>query len=186
MWLHFCWQSIHGLSHLAQDTVHLGLGTYLSQWTLEWTIGNLREEIKQPSNPYANMVNCSLHRSQLSTLRAILPNLEPDAPGLPWGAVDLGDSYVLLRAWDRACVTFNRRCAAAFQLFLISECRPKAVQGDWQLWYIQWACLWLPNMQIARSIWKETSHASNAEHSCCSHNVKVSWSDLYQHRLTIL
>ena len=38
MHLHFCWQSIHGLSHLAQDTIRLGLGVYLSQWTLEQTI----------------------------------------------------------------------------------------------------------------------------------------------------
>ena len=59
---------------------------------------NLGEEIKQPSNPYANMANCGLHRSQLSTLHAILPDLEPDAPGLPRGAVDLSDGYVLLRA----------------------------------------------------------------------------------------
>jgi hypothetical protein len=33
--LHFCQQSIHGLSHLAPDTVCLGPGVYSSQWTLE-------------------------------------------------------------------------------------------------------------------------------------------------------
>ena len=136
MHLHFCWQSIHGLSHLAQDTIRLGLGVYLSQWTLEQTISNLGEEIEQPSNPYANMVNCGLCRSQLSALHAILPDLEPDGPGLLQGAVNLGDGYIPLRAQDRTCVTFDGRCAAAFRLFLISECGHEAMQGDWQPWYI--------------------------------------------------
>jgi hypothetical protein len=58
--LHFCRQSIHGLSHLALDAICLGPGAYSSQWTLEHTIGNLGEEIKQPSNPYANLANCGL------------------------------------------------------------------------------------------------------------------------------
>jgi hypothetical protein len=98
MRLHFCWQSIHSLSHLAQDTVHLGPGVYSSQWTLECTIGNLGEEIKQLSKLFANLANCALHRSQLSALHAILPDLKPNAPGLPQGAVDLGNDYVLLRA----------------------------------------------------------------------------------------
>ena len=60
MQLHFCCQSIHGLSHLAPDTVRLGPGVYTSQWTLERTIRNLGEEIKQPSNPYVNPANCGL------------------------------------------------------------------------------------------------------------------------------
>ena len=60
MRLHFCRQSIHGLSHLVPDTVHLGPGVYTSQWTLERTIRNLGEEIKQPSNPYVNLANCGL------------------------------------------------------------------------------------------------------------------------------
>ena len=115
MWLHFCWQSVHGLSHLAPDTVRLGPGVYSSQWTLERTIGNLGEEMKQPSNPYANLANCSLRRSQISVLHAILPNSEPDAPRLPQGAVDLGDGYVLLRARDATSITFDGERAAALR-----------------------------------------------------------------------
>lgn len=55
--LHFCRQSIHALSHLPSDTIRLGPGVYSSQWTLERTIGNLREELRQPSKPYANLAN---------------------------------------------------------------------------------------------------------------------------------
>jgi hypothetical protein len=97
-WLHFCRQSIHGLSHLTQDISQLGPGVYSSQWTLERTIGNLGQEIKQPSNLHANLVNCRLRRSHLSARHVLLPNLQPDIPGLPRGAIDLGDGYILLRA----------------------------------------------------------------------------------------
>jgi hypothetical protein len=81
--LHFCQQSIHGLSHLAQDVACLGPGVYSSQWTLERTIGNLGQEIKQPLKPYANLANCGLRCSQLAALHAISPDLAPDDPGLP-------------------------------------------------------------------------------------------------------
>ena len=70
-------------------------------------IGNLGQEIKQPSNPYANLANCSLQRSRLSALHVIIPDLQPDNLGLPRGAADLGDGYVLLRACDETCVTLT-------------------------------------------------------------------------------
>jgi hypothetical protein len=82
-WLHFCQQSIHGLSHLTQGIACLGPGVYSSQWTLEHTIGNLGQEIKQPSKPYVNLANCGLCCSQLAALHVILPDLVPDNPGLP-------------------------------------------------------------------------------------------------------
>lgn len=53
--LHFVRQSIHLLIHLAPETVRVGLLSLLTQWPLKRTIGNLGEEIKQPSNPYANL-----------------------------------------------------------------------------------------------------------------------------------
>ena len=43
------------LIHLVPETVRVGLLSLLTQWPLERTIGNLGEEIKQPSNPYANL-----------------------------------------------------------------------------------------------------------------------------------
>jgi hypothetical protein len=53
--LHFVCQSIHAITHLAPETFHIGTAGYSSQWTMERTIGNLVEEICQPSNPYANL-----------------------------------------------------------------------------------------------------------------------------------
>jgi hypothetical protein len=171
--LHFCRQSIHGLSHLTQDVARLGPGVYSSQWTLERTIGNLGQEIKQPSKPYANLANCGLRHSQLVALHAILPDLAPDDPVLPQGAVDLRGGYILLRARDRSAVSFDGECVDAICVFLVEELGQDGITADWEPRYMQWARLRLPNMQIARCTWKETSHMCSAESICCSRNVKV-------------
>jgi hypothetical protein len=71
--LHFIRQSIHLLIHLALETVRVGLLSLLTQWPLERTIGNLGEEIRQPSNPYANLSEHGLRRSQVK--RAFSPNI---------------------------------------------------------------------------------------------------------------
>ncbi|KAF8260469.1 hypothetical protein EI94DRAFT_1610749 [Lactarius quietus] len=176
--LHFCRQSVHGLSHLAQDVTHLGPGAYSSQWTLERTISNLGQEIKQPSNPYANLANCSLHRSQLSALHAILPDLEPDDPILPRGAVDLGDGYILLRAQDETSVRFYGERADAIRAFLVTELRQGALQVDWVPKYIRWARLRLPNLQIACCVWKENSRKTAVALLHFSRNIKFFfWSE---------
>jgi len=53
--LHFVRPSIHALTHLGPEAVRLGPPIISSQWTMERTIGNLGEEIRQHSNPYANL-----------------------------------------------------------------------------------------------------------------------------------
>ena len=58
--LHFVCQSIHALTHLAPETVCIGLAICSSQWTMERTIGNLVAEIRQPSNPYGNLLQRGL------------------------------------------------------------------------------------------------------------------------------
>ena len=183
--LHFCRQSVHGLSHLAQDVARLGPGVYSSQWTLERTIGNLGQEIKQPSKPYANLANCGLRRSQLSALHAMLPNLSPDSTVLPRGAVDLGDGYILLRARDATCVTLDGQRAIAIRIFLLSELGQDRFPADWEPRYIRWARLRLPNLQIARCAWKEKSRASSADSVRRSRNVKVNQIAWYRHLITL-
>ena len=171
--LHFCRQSVHGLSHLALDVARLGPGVYSSQWTLERTIGNLGQELKQPSNPYANLANCGLRRSQLSAIHALFPDLTPEVTDLPRGAVDLGDGYTLLRARDEKAVLLDGERADAIRTFLSTELGPDGIPVDWQPRYMRWARLRLPNLQIARCTWKETSRASTIE-GRRSRNVKVS------------
>ena len=43
---------------------------------MECTIGNLGEEIRQPSNPYANLSQRGLLRCQVNALTAMIPDLQ--------------------------------------------------------------------------------------------------------------
>ena len=53
--LHFCCPCIHTLLHTAPEVTQVGPGAYYTQFTMERTIGNLRQEIWQPSNLFANL-----------------------------------------------------------------------------------------------------------------------------------
>ena len=121
--------------------MRLGPGVYSSQWTLERTIGNLGEEIKQPSNPYANLANCGLRCSQISALHTLLPDLEPDAFVLPRGAVDLSNGYVLLRARDVTATVLDGEPVNAIQAFLVSKSEHGDLPIGWHPRYICWARL---------------------------------------------
>jgi hypothetical protein len=121
-----------------------------------------------------NLANCGLRRSQLSALHAILPDLEPDTPGLPRGAIDIGDGYVLLRARDETGVILEGEQADAVRRFMDSHSGRSSSPSDWQPKYIRWARLRLPNMQVARCAWKELARMSSAERVRRSRNVKVS------------
>lgn len=98
--LHFCRQSIHALLHLAPEVARLGPPICSSQWTMERTIGNLGEEIRQPSNPYANLSQRGLLRCQVNALIAMIPDLERTPPALPHGGLDLSNGFALLHARD--------------------------------------------------------------------------------------
>ncbi|KAL4063314.1 hypothetical protein J3A83DRAFT_4106741 [Scleroderma citrinum] len=67
-----------------------------SQWTMEQTIGNLGQEIRQPLNPYANLSCKGVWCCQVNALKVMVPGLCPEkAPFLPT-AMDIGGGYVLL------------------------------------------------------------------------------------------
>lgn len=153
--LHFCRQSIHALLHLAPEVTRIGPPICSSQWTMERTIGNLGEEIRQPSNPYANLSQRGLLRCQVNALTAMIPDLGPPPPSLPRGAVDLGqpEGYVLLRAQDRYSRLMRPQEADALLRYLGGSVN---CHGEWCPKVIRWARLRLPNGQVARSRWKES------------------------------
>jgi hypothetical protein len=69
---------------------------------MEHTIGNLGQEIRQPSNPFANLAQRALQRSQVNALKSIYPELDPKSTfQLPRGAMDVGEGYIMLRPRDR-------------------------------------------------------------------------------------
>lgn len=152
--LHFCRQSIHALLHLAREAIRLGPQVYYTQWTMERSIGNLGEEIKQPSNPYKNLSHRAVRRCQMNALKAMIPDLEPSKDRLPRGAKLLGDGYCLLRAKDGSKQLILDEPAQAIQAYYEVAAREEFEEGN-DTRVIRWARLSLPNGQIARSAWKE-------------------------------
>jgi hypothetical protein len=82
---------------------------------MEWTIGNLTQELRQPSNLYANLVQRALLHCRINSLKNIIPELE-EFTGLPQNAIDLGNGYVLLQHHD----TTARPVLPAEELALIT------------------------------------------------------------------
>ena len=141
---------------------------------MERTIGNLGEEIRQPSNPFANLSQRGLLRCQVNALTAIIPDLKPAKSNLPRGAVDLGGGYVLLRAQDRYSRLMKEAEATAFQIYIQPHYRNSPARqfgSDWPPKIVRWARLRLPNGQIARLQWKEALKPINKIR--VSRNVKV-------------
>ncbi|KDQ57311.1 hypothetical protein JAAARDRAFT_178964 [Jaapia argillacea MUCL 33604] len=174
--LHFCRQSIHALTHLAPEVARLGPLVYYTQWTMERTIGNLGEEIKQPSNPYQNLSQRGLRRSQVNALKALVPELDPDTVPPIRGSLDLGGGYILLRAMD-TCARQTSISEAAAILMYMGSCGEDLTQ--WQAPRVtRWARLRLPNGQISRSLWKE--QLKTLDKIRISRNVKIFYNGHYE------
>lgn len=86
---------------MAPEVLCVGPGIIASQWTMEHAIGDLGSEIRQPSNPYANLSQYVSLCYQVNALKSIFPELAPPQSSLPSRAMDLEGGYLLLRAWER-------------------------------------------------------------------------------------
>jgi hypothetical protein len=137
---------------------------------MERTIGSLGREIRQPSNPYANLSQRGLLRSQINTLVALIPDLESLPPSVPRGARDIGNGYILLRARDKVSYHMNTSEKNAFARYLKDTCGID-IDEDWSPVLARWARLRLPNGQVARSAWKENLKPLNKVRM--ARNVKV-------------
>ena len=154
--LHFVRQSIHGLTHLASETFRVGPPALLAQWVLERTISNLGLEIRQPSNPFANLAQRGLLCAQVNALKSMIPDLEVDTPALPHGSMDIGDGYALLQKRDTTAREVRECEAEAIRTYL-SGIGGVAEVEEWDSTVTRWARLHLPNGQLARSLWGEQS-----------------------------
>lgn len=77
--MHFCHPCIHTLLHSCPEVMRVGPGAYSTQFTMERTIGDLGQEIRQPSNPFANLARRALRRSQVNALKSMYPDLDTKA-----------------------------------------------------------------------------------------------------------
>ena len=150
--IHFIRPCVHQIVHLGPETFQKGPAICTAQWTIERTIGNLKYEIRQPSNYLANFANEGLRRARVNALLAMLPELDDAKPRLPPSAVDLGDGYALLSKSDRYPVYPSHGTGGAVAVFLGHPMEMPKIR--------RWARLLLPNGQIARSAWRELLRTS--------------------------
>ena len=171
--LHFCRPCIHTLLHACPEVARVGPGAYSTQFTMERTIGDLGQEIRQPSNPFANLARRALRRSQVNALKNIHPNLDPTAvPRLPRHSKELGDGYVLLRPRDKNPVEILEPA-----LGILSASGTVGEANTIR----RWGRLRLPNGQIARSLWGEQRRIGQKIR--ISRNVKVCYYKSYHPNL---
>jgi len=158
--LHFCHPCIHTLLHAAPEVMRVGPGAYMTQFTMERTIGDLGQEIRQPSNPFANLAQHALQWLQVNALKSIYPELDLKSRfQLPKGAMDIRGGYIMLRPRDKIPAEIPGRPAEVLsQAINTSRIR-------------RWGQAHLPNGQVARSLWSERRRTSQKVQVSC--NVKV-------------
>lgn len=156
--LHFVRPSIHTLIHCALETTRVGPLCLTTQWPIERVIGDLSGEIRQPSNPFANISERGLRCSQVNALKAMIPELDP-TPAPPRGSIDIGNGYRLLRAVDTSARLLPTQEAAALVRFYMTI--GVVLPDDYAFKVIKWARLALPVGQVARSAWKEVQTGLN-------------------------
>ncbi|KAF9218944.1 hypothetical protein BS17DRAFT_863142, partial [Gyrodon lividus] len=147
--LHFVRLCVHQVIHLAPETIQKGPPICYAQWTMEQTIGNLKQEVWQPSNYFMNIAYEGVRRSRINALLATVPQLNYSHAIPPTTAIDIGDGFVLLHKHDKTPVypPASDGSAEAISTFLGT--------GHHHLKIKRSACLLLPNGQIARSAWRE-------------------------------
>ena len=121
--------------------------------------------IAAPSNPYANLAQRALLRCQINALKNIIPDLVEPA-GLPQGAIDLSDGYVLLRKRDTTARPLLPTENLTLNAYLEAQHGTRS-----QFSVIRWGRLRLPTGQIARSLWVESKPLERLR---MARNIKVS------------
>ncbi|KAI0706255.1 hypothetical protein C8T65DRAFT_577277 [Cerioporus squamosus] len=158
--LHVVRPVIHKMWHAPDQVVAKGSLVCRTQFPMEREFGILFPQVKQHSNPFANLSAVVAREVGIQALMALLPSLDrhQDPRRLPRGAMALGDDYDLLRALQRHASPCTPAESAAFHVYY-SEVDPDALNGrtrdEFTLKVRRWARVRLPNNQVARSAWKE-------------------------------
>ncbi|KAJ3779671.1 hypothetical protein GGU10DRAFT_280433, partial [Lentinula aff. detonsa] len=162
--MHFCCPCIHYCIHAVPETYRMGPLGLISQFTMERTIGNLGEEVRQPSNPFRNLSEQCKRRACVNALLAMCPELDYTVSTHACYSVDTGHGYILLHPRDKGSISLTTQYPEAAFLF------------DDLLGYRKirrYGRLQLPNGQIARSLWSETRQANSNHTTRITRNVLV-------------
>ena len=166
--LHFVRQCVHSLTHLAKETCRLGPLSLSSQWTMERVIGVLGSQLRQPSNPFANLTSQAQKMAHVNSMVAIWPSFDR-AMRNPHGSIDLGDGYLLLGPReDSSARLLTANEEEALGIFCSGRQDSENVN---RTSVYRWGRLKLPTEQIVRSVWKELERCSNMART--DRNIKV-------------
>ena len=172
--LHFVPQCMHAITHTPSATFQIGPLGCSSQFPMERTIEDLGAEIKQPSNPFANLAECALCRAQVNALKAMCPDLapEPSLVSLNILSHNLHNGFILHHPCQDQPRPIRLCEAEAIKAYFLGIAGYADVQDDWPIdSCVQcWGRLHLPNGQCVRTTWKEI--VNNV--SRMNRNVKVS------------
>lgn len=168
--IHFVRACVHAISHLAYETLRIGPPIIFSQWSMERTIGNLGEEIRQHSNAFSNLAERGLLRCKVNAMKMLIPDLDGPEFKIPRGAEVVGDGYVLLPASETVGSPGTPREMAALHAYI--KTLNNTLLNSYNFSSVRrWARLRLPNGQIARSRWLEDN--MQRESIRAARNVKV-------------
>lgn len=168
--IHFVRQSIHVLHHIAPELQRIGPGICSSQFPIERTIGNLTQELRLHSSPYANLSQRGLLRCMLNSARAMIPELDLPNSAQRSTAINVGNGYALLPKRDTSphpIGDISERSA----LYVYLQAYGFDMRGNFNPKLVRWARLRLPNGQIARSQLKE--NGKSLQNLRVTRNVKV-------------
>ncbi|KAJ7809792.1 hypothetical protein B0H14DRAFT_3758856 [Mycena olivaceomarginata] len=154
--------------HMVQEIRRVGNLILHAQWTLERTIGNLGEEIRQPKYMFANLSQRGLYRAQPNALKAMDPSFDRlgrKETQLPTGAVDIGDGYQLRPKIDNAARAPETAAELeALKLYLSNSWNQPFDDKQDNSRITRCARLSLPQTgQIARSRWGTKSRHPNGK-----------------------
>ncbi len=148
------------------ETIHVGLLSCYSQWTIETAIGNLGDEICQDYDPYANIAQQGVLCAQLNSILAMFPHLNLGKNGsLPRGVKDLGQGYTLLRACQNTAKPVTDAKANVILKYWEEQGWPNL--DVWPHTVKQWSHLQLPNGQKAHSRWYELHSMHSLQKTTC-------------------
>jgi hypothetical protein len=168
--IHFVRQSVHLLIHIASETLRLGPLSCYAQWTLETAIGNLGRKIRQDQDLYANLTQRAILHMQINSLWACFPNVKLEFGGqraAPHRTREFDDApgHLFLPCMEKAPSPIGKDELEALMVHWEEQQWPN--QELWHNAVCHWAKLQLPNGQMARSVWYESSVSMNIHCTSC-------------------
>jgi hypothetical protein len=170
--IHFVWQSIHMLTHIAPETLQAGPLSCYAQWTLETAIGNLGQEIRQDRDLYVNLTQQVIICAQVNALQAHYPQIKIEVnarstTSLPSNArtFESAPGYGLIPRCEEYPTPLLDDELAALMVYWQHKGWPN--QASWPNAVCRWAKLALPNGQRARSVWFESASTLKPRQTSC-------------------